>query len=289
MRTIKEVATLTGISVRTLQYYDEIGVFKPTKVTDAGYRLYDDEALGLLQQVLLFKELQFQLKDIKIIMENPNFNRIEAFRKQKELLRVKRDRLNKLLKLIDKLEKGESCMSFKEFDLSEYIQVLEQFKNENTDEIVKYYGSMDEFEKLISKVREDESDVAQLAIQYYGSVEKYTEAMKESLSHFSENMEKMQQFKENGYVEKHKELMEKFTEDVTKDPKSDEIQQIVKEMIELGNMAAPNMDLGENYYDVMIDKYLHDQEFIKVVDKVYGSGTSKFMGEAYRFYFQNEK
>ena len=52
MRTVKEVASLTGVSVRTLQYYDEIGVFKPTRVTDAGYRLYDDEALNTLQQVL---------------------------------------------------------------------------------------------------------------------------------------------------------------------------------------------------------------------------------------------
>lgn len=286
MRTIKEVATLTGISVRTLQYYDEIGVFKPTKVTDAGYRLYDDEALGRLQQILLFKELQFQLKDIKVIMENPNFDRIEAFKKQKELLRVKRDRLNKLLELLDKLEKGESYMSFKEFDLSEYIQVLEQFKKENAEEIVKYYGSMEEFDKFIEKAKEDESAIARTAVEYYGSVEKYTEAIKENLSHFSENMEKMQQIKENGYVEKNKQLMEQLVEDVTKDPKSDEVQQIVKEIIELGKEAAPNMNIGENYYDIMIDKYLHDQEFMKAVDKMYGDGASKFMGEAYQCYFK---
>lgn len=289
MRTIKEVATLTGISVRTLQYYDEIGVFKPTKVTSAGYRMYDDESLGRLQQILLFKELQFQLKDIKIIMDNPNYDRIEAFRKQKELLRVKRDRLNKLLELLDKLEKGESCMSFKEFDLSEYIQVLERFKKENADEIKKYYGSMDEFQKLINKAKEDETNIAQTAIEYYGSVEKYTEAIKENLSHFSENMEKMQKFKENGYVEKNRQLMGQFVEDVTKDPKSGEIQQIVEAMIDLGNEAAPNMNMGENYYDIMIDKYLHDQKFIDAVDKMYGAGSSKFMGEAYQFYFQNKK
>ena len=61
MRTVKQVAALTGVSVRTLQYYDEIGVFKPTEVTEAGYRLYDDEALKALQQVLFFKELDFPL------------------------------------------------------------------------------------------------------------------------------------------------------------------------------------------------------------------------------------
>ena len=65
MRTISQVAKLTGISIRTLQYYDEIGLLKPSKLTQSGYRLYDDDALQLLQQILFFKELGFSLKDIK--------------------------------------------------------------------------------------------------------------------------------------------------------------------------------------------------------------------------------
>lgn len=83
MKTIKEVAVLSGVSVRTLQYYDEIGLLKPAKVTDAGYRLYDEESINILQQILLFKELEFPLKDIKRIMENPNFNKKEALSRQK--------------------------------------------------------------------------------------------------------------------------------------------------------------------------------------------------------------
>ena len=105
MKTVKEVAALTGISVRTLQYYDEIGVFKPTSLTEAGYRLYDEEALKTLQQILFFKELDFPLKDIKAIMEDPHYDKLKAFKKQKELLKVKRDRLTKLLSLLEKLEK----------------------------------------------------------------------------------------------------------------------------------------------------------------------------------------
>ena len=70
MRTVKEVARLTGVSVRTLQYYDEIGVFRPTRVTDAGYRLYDDESLNTLQQVLFFRELDFPLKDIRSLWKH---------------------------------------------------------------------------------------------------------------------------------------------------------------------------------------------------------------------------
>ena len=69
MRTVNEVSKLTGISVRTLHHYDEIGLLKPTEVTEAGYRLYDDTALERLQHILLFKELEFPLKDIKKILD----------------------------------------------------------------------------------------------------------------------------------------------------------------------------------------------------------------------------
>ncbi len=71
MKTVKEVSELTGISVRTLHYYDEIGLFKPTEVSEAGYRLYDDKAIEKLGQILVFRELDLPLSDIKLIMENP--------------------------------------------------------------------------------------------------------------------------------------------------------------------------------------------------------------------------
>ena len=172
MRTVKEVASLTGVSVRTLQYYDEIGVFKPTRVTDAGYRLYDDEALNTLQQVLFFRELDFPLKDIRSIMEKPDYDRLEAFKKQKELLRAKRDRLNRLLELLGKLEKGGTCMSFEEFDLADYVEALEQFKRENMDEVIRHWGSVESFYELVDRVRDQESGIARNAIKYYGSIGK---------------------------------------------------------------------------------------------------------------------
>ena len=73
MRTISQVAELTGSSIRTLQYYDEIGLLKPSELTPSGYRLYNDAALQKLQQILFFKELDFTLKEIKAIMGNPQF------------------------------------------------------------------------------------------------------------------------------------------------------------------------------------------------------------------------
>ncbi len=76
MRTVNEVSKLTGVSIRTLQYYDKIGLLHPTKYTESGYRLYDDTALEKLQQILLFRELEFPLKEINKIIESPGFDSI---------------------------------------------------------------------------------------------------------------------------------------------------------------------------------------------------------------------
>ena len=86
MMTVKEVSKLTGVSVRTLQYYDKIGLMKPTEYTASGYRLYDDTALETLQQILLFKELEFPLKEIKEILTRPDFDRSKALEQQITLL-----------------------------------------------------------------------------------------------------------------------------------------------------------------------------------------------------------
>ena len=90
MRTVKEVSKLTGVSVRTLHYYDAIGLLEPTKITDAGYRMYDDTSLSRLQNILLFRELQFSLKEIKEILDSPNFNQEEAVAQQIKLLELLR-------------------------------------------------------------------------------------------------------------------------------------------------------------------------------------------------------
>ena len=83
-----------------------------------------------------------------------SFDKIEIFKKQKELIKIKRNRLNRLLGLLDKLEKGEKDMSFEEFDLSEYISLLEKFKRENNEEVIKNWGSIENFDKFIEKVKD---------------------------------------------------------------------------------------------------------------------------------------
>lgn len=117
MKTVNEVSKLTGISVRTLHHYDEIGLLKPTEVTEAGYRLYDDIAMERLQHILLFKELQFPLKDIKEILDSPDFDRNKAVEQQIELLTLKKEHLENLILYARGIKlMGVKYMDFKAFD-----------------------------------------------------------------------------------------------------------------------------------------------------------------------------
>ena len=162
MMTVKQVATLTGVSVRTLQFYDEIDLLRPAQTTAAGYRLYDEQALETLQQILFFKELDFTLKEIKTIMANPQFDKTAAFAKQRELIMLKRDRLDGLLGLLDKLIKGDGAMDFKEFDMSTYFQVLNDFKKTHAADIIRQMGSLEDYEHLLAELQANEAQIAEL-------------------------------------------------------------------------------------------------------------------------------
>ncbi|HIU75614.1 MAG TPA: MerR family transcriptional regulator [Candidatus Pelethocola excrementipullorum] len=289
MKTISQVAKLTGISTRTLQYYDEIGLLKPSDFTSSDYRLYNDDALQKLQQILFFKELDFKLKEIKEILENPEFDKIEAYKKQKKLLCLKRTRMDKLIDLLSKLEKGEQCMSFKEFDLTEYIEALEQFKSKKSDEVIKYWGSIENFNQLIQKVKDDESNVAELAIKQFGSVKKYTEAMKYNLEHFSELMEQSKALAENKdeILQKSNDLYFKLTSDMTKDVISEEIQDIVHDIVEFSDGNNLGVDMGEGYWDIIIETYSRDLTK-GITDTKYGAGASSYIANALQYYFHKQ-
>ena len=286
MRTTSQVAKLTGISVRTLQYYDEINLLNPSQLTSSGYRLYDDEDLKKLQQILFFKELDFKLKEIKAIIGQPDYCQIEVYKKQKKLLSLKRDRLNRLISLLDKLEKGESRMSFTEFDLSEYIDALEQFKTSEPDQIIKYWGSVESFDKLIEKVKEDEPHLAQLAVKQFGSVEKYTEAMKNNLAHFSEWMEQADGMRESidTLMKKNDDLHVRLTADMDREVSSPEVQRALQEIIELSQDSLMGMAVGDGYWNMVIESY--ENEINKAItDQKYGEGASDYIADALRYYF----
>lgn len=286
MKSISQVAKLTGVSIRTLQYYDEIGLLKPSELTTAGYRMYNANALQTLQQILFFKELGFPLKEIKEILEKPDFNRIAAFKKQKELFLLKRDRLDRLIQLLERLEKGEQCMSFKEFDLSDYINALEDFKSNQTETVIQHWGSIENFDMFIQKIRDDEEHVAKLAIQQFGSIEKYTEEMKHNLEHFSEIMEKWQSQipEEMRREDKFLKLASHKGEDVASEP----VQSIVEEIIANIQTTTSKLLVGsaENYCRMMIDTYSNDY-LSKVFDTKHGAGSSEYIVKAFRYYSEN--
>ena len=127
---ISEAARLTGVTVRTLHYYDKIGLLKPSAVTDAGYRVYSTDDLVRLQQILFFRELDFPLEDIRAILQDPAYDRQSALRKQRELLLQKRRRLDGLISLVDKTLQGEQDMSFKQFDTTEIDTTRKQYAAE---------------------------------------------------------------------------------------------------------------------------------------------------------------
>ena len=129
MKTVKEVSQLTGVSVRALHHYDAIGLLKPTRVTEAGYRLYDDTALARLQSILLFRQLQFPLKDIKSILDSPKFQPMEALEQQIHLLELQREQLDRLLSHARYIQKaGVFSMDFSKFDTSKINAYAAQAK-----------------------------------------------------------------------------------------------------------------------------------------------------------------
>lgn len=146
MLTVHEVSRLAGVSVRTLQHYDNIGLLHPAERTEAGYRLYDDASLEKLQQILLFRELEFPLKEIRGIIEAPDFDKARALDQQIELLALKKEHLQDLIDLAKRLKKrGGPTMDFKAFDTSKIDEYAARAKAE--------WGATPEYEEFEAKDR----------------------------------------------------------------------------------------------------------------------------------------
>lgn len=287
MRTTSQVAELTGISKRTLQYYDEIGILKPSCLTQSGYRLYNDDAMQKLQQILFFKELGFTLKEIHVLIQKPDFDRIAAFKKQKELFLIKRNRIDRLIQLLSRLEKGEHCMEFKEFDLTEYIEALEQFKTSNTDDIIENWGSLENFDLFVQRARDREDEIARHAIKEYGSVENYTEAMKYNLEHFSERMGEQVSEETQKRAQQITDLYKRLTSDTQRDVASDDIQMLVKELVKHIKENTTVDFLGQNYWQMIIDTY--SNQYIKTItDTKYGKGASDFIVKSFQYWLEHK-
>lgn len=134
MMTVNEVSKFAGVSVRTLQYYDKIGLLKPSEYTEAGYRLYSDESLKKLEQILLYRELEFSLDEIKRIVNSPDFDVERAIDEQIELLKMKREHLDKLIDFACRIkDEKEHKMDFSAFDKTKIEEYSKKAKEKWED------------------------------------------------------------------------------------------------------------------------------------------------------------
>ena len=165
MMTVNEVSKLTGVSIRTLQYYDKIGLLHPAKYTEAGYRLYNDAALETLQQILLFRELEFPLKDIKEIISRPDFDRSKALEQQIKLLTLKKEHIENLIDLAKGIKLlGVRKLNFEAFDTSKIDEYAAQAK--------AYWGKTPAYkefeEKSRGRTKEEDKKIYQGMIDIFG-------------------------------------------------------------------------------------------------------------------------
>lgn len=277
MKTVKDVSEITGVSIRTLRYYDEIGLLKPTELTEAGYRLYDNKALEKLQEIMFYRELEIPLIDIKKIMDTPNYDKEQALLTQKTLLEQKRNRLNGIIELITDVMKGVNTMSFGAFtneDVQKIVNhTLESMSKESLDEQVQKYGSMEKYKEFLVSGFANEQATTDL-LKWYGSKEKAMEAVMQSTG----NTEEIKQ-------------------------EQDENAKIYKQFI--AAKEADNMDmahsavemLAENYKkmfaldnarNILLDlakEYLQSEKLAEITDNQYGNGCSEYVAHAIQHYY----
>ena len=154
--SVSQMAKLTGVSIRTLHYYDHIGLLCPEIAADSGYRWYGAADVEKMQQILFYRELDFPLKDIREILADPRYDKQEALRRQRRLLLLKRVRLDGLLELLDANLKGERTMEFQGFDAKE----LEAARRQYADEAKARWGHTEAWRESQEKTDDPESQTA---------------------------------------------------------------------------------------------------------------------------------
>ena len=274
MRTVKEISDLTGISVRTLHYYDEIGLLKPTKKSDAGYRLYDDKALETLQQVLFFREFDIPLKEIKAIMENPVLERNQILQMQRKMLVAKKERMERLINSIDDILKGDNKMDFAIFsktEVEEMFQTMIEHMPENMKNLaVKEFGSVEEWKKHYIEVVSSEEMQKGYAkvVEWYGGKEKFLSVANSPIS--KEVAE--------SYNKRIEGILQKLIEKRNCDVNSSEVKKIVKEY----GLVMKELSQIKNEEEFMLAQaqYYRNEKIKPMIDEKYGKGASEFFSQA---------
>ena len=280
MRTVKEISDLTGISVRTLHYYDEIGLLKPTKKSDAGYRLYDDKALETLQQILFFREFDISLKEIKAVLDNPALERNQILQVQRKMLVTKKERMERLIASIDDILKGENKMDFTIFtktEVEEMFQTMLEHMPENMRNIaIKEFGSIEQWKKHYMEVVSSEEMQKGYAkvVEWYGGKDKFlsvarTPVSKEVAESYSKRIEA---------------ILQKLIAKQNCDIDSFEVKELVGEY---GFVMKQLAQIKEEKGFMMAQAQYYRNEQIKpMIDEKYGEGASDFFAQAIENYYK---
>ena len=279
MRMIREVAKLTGVSIRTLQYYDEIGLLKPKRREGSRYRLYGKEDLERLQQILFFRELDFGLNEIKELLKENGDNKKELFHRQRELLTAKRDRLNGLIRLLKKLERGEEALSFVEFDLSGYFEMLERFRTQNPKKVKKLFGILEMFDWTVEKIRRKEQTLGKKVAEQYGSVENFTRSIEDGFQQ-AENL------MDNPWIQRVRACYQELASDLSRNVGDEDVQDIVKEIVQIGETK---LHATGKAWEFVAKAFQENPGIIEGNDLLYGKGGTEYIGRAFAYYLDSVK
>ncbi len=282
MRTVKEVSDLTGISVRTLHYYDEIGLLKPTDKSEAGYRLYDDKALEALQQVLFFREFDIPLKEIKAIVENPALDRNQILQMQRNMLTAKKERMERLIASIDDVLKGENKMDFAVFsktEMEEMFQTMIEHMPENIRDIaVKEFGSIERWKAHYMEAVSSEKVQKGYAkvVEWYGGKDKFLSVAQNPVS--KEVAE--------SYERRLEAILQKLAAKQTCPVDSLEVKEIVGEY---GFVMKQFSQIKEEKGLMLAQaQYYRNENVRRMTDEKYGDGASDFFARAMEAFYGKE-
>lgn len=283
MRTVKEISDLTGISVRTLHYYDEIGLLKPTEKSDAGYRLYDDKALETLQQILFFREFDISLKEIKAVLDNPALDRNQILQVQRKMLVTKKERMERLIASIDDILKGENKMDFTIFtktEVEEMFQTMLEYMPENMRNIaIKEFGSIEQWKKHYMEVVSSEEMQKGYAkvVEWYGGKDKFLSVARTPVS--KEVAE--------SYNKRIEAILQKLIAKQNCDIDSFEVKELVGEY---GFVMKQFSQIKEEKSFMMAQaQYYRNEKIRPMIDEKYGEGASDFFARAIESFYTNRQ
>ena len=280
MRTVKEISDLTGISVRTLHYYDEIGLLKPTEKSDAGYRLYDDKALETLQQILFFREFDISLKEIKVVLDNPALERNQILQVQRKMLVTKKERMERLIASIDDILKGENKMDFTIFtktEVEEMFQTMLEHMPENMRNIaIKEFGSIEQWKKHYMEVVSSEEMQKGYAkvVEWYGGKDKFLSVARTPVS--KEVAE--------SYNKRIEAILQKLIAKQNCDIDSFEVKELVGEYGFVMKQLAQIKE--EKGFMMAQTQYYRNEQIKPMIDEKYGEGASDFFAQAIENYYK---